>query len=701
MSITHRRRRARLVLLTVVVGAAVSAPAADAADWAHLGPFPFADPITEGRSLGMDRDGRLTSAEVSVLQVMPPVTRARLRVRDDGGPWRDELVVDAGGGRLPLRADVDVAPDGSATACITTVEGADPGNGPRGLLVTRRAPGARTWSAPQLLSTTTEAHPDVARCVAAAADGGRGAVVWGRQATTVPTAVDRRRIIEFADHGPDGAWSAIHALSNGVRDADEPAVAVDDQGATVLAWAERHAGGTTVPEADDRWSIRTATRPAGGAIGATSSLTGPADAGRSGTTPKIATGPGGRAIVTWKWAVGNVLHAWSAMRSSSGSGWEAPEEHGQAANDRTRVLDPVILSDGSAALLYERTTNNVAEDGVGLVRRPAGGAWTALAPVPGTLTVREGALRATPDGRLVALLAGKVGGDEVLRGLTWGPGAMSPTGPASDLLPPRPTPYAEVEAVGDGRGTLVAAVTGDLGDGPRHHLLVRDEGAPVIGGLDVPARVPAGLRQVLRADATDQWSALHGDTPVWDLGDGTRLIGATVQHAWTTPGPKEVTVRVRDAQGNEAVRTATVQVDATTVVHDPPREQPRVVRPKVALTQPACGRRLSAKRCRALRKRTSAWRTLRGTATSATRVEVGVARTTKRRNRVVLLRGKRFRSGTLAASRRTWVRASLRNGRWTLRLPRLAKGTYRVRVRAIGTDGKVASKLLSRTLRLR
>jgi hypothetical protein len=701
MSITHRRRRARLVLLTVVVGAAVSAPAADAADWVHLGPFPFADPITEGRSLGMDRDGRLTSAEVSVLQVMPPVTRARLRVRDDGGPWRDELVVDAGGGRLPLRADVDVAPDGSATACITTVDGSDPNVGPRSLLATRRAPGARSWSAPQVLSTTTEAHADVARCVAAAADGGRGAVIWSRQATTVPTAVDRRRIIEFADHGPDGGWSAIHALSNGVRDADEPAVAVDDQGATTVAWAERHAGGTTVPEADDRWSIRTARRPAGGAIGSTLSLTGPADAGKSGTTPKIATGPGGRAIITWKWVVGSVTHAWSSMRSSSDAPWEAPQEHGVAANDRTRILDPVVLSDGSAAALYEKTSSTPGADELGLLRRPAGGAWSPLTPVPGVFTVRDGVLRSTADGRLAAVVLGNAGGQEVLRGVAWTPGTMAPAAPPGDLLPPRPTLYGEIEAVGDGRGTLAAAVTGDLGDGVRHHLLVRDEGAPVIGGLDVPGRVPAGLRQVLRADASDQWSPLHGDTPVWDLGDGTRLIGATVQHAWTTPGPKEVTVRVRDAQGNETVRTATVQVDATTVVHDPSREQPRVVRPKVALTQPACGRRLSAKRCRALRTRASAWRTLRGTATNATRVEVGVARTTKRRNRVVLLRGKRFRSGTLAASKRTWVRATLRSGRWTLRLPRLAKGAYRVRVRAIGTDGKATSKLLTRTLRLR
>src|SRR4029453_8524429 len=58
---------------------------------------------------------------------------------------------------------------------------------------------------------------------------------------------------------------------------------------------------------------------------------------------------------------------------------------------------------------------------------------------------------------------------------------------------------------------------------------------------------------------------------VWDFGDGATANGVTVSHAWTTPGPKTVTLTVVNITGSNQMQVAAcVTVNGTSEPPPPP-----------------------------------------------------------------------------------------------------------------------------------
>jgi hypothetical protein len=127
----------------------------------------------------------------------------------------------------------------------------------------------------------------------------------------------------------------------------------------------------------------------------------------------------------------------------------------------------------------------------------------------------------------------------------------------------------------------------------------------------------------------------------------------------------------------------------------PGADAPDSLGPTVTLRAPA----------RRLRGRRSAWRTLRGTVSDAQpssgirRVEVSAFRSA-RSGRLIALDGRRFRTVERRAGLRTFTRAKLSGGRWSLRLPALKPGRWTFRARAIDRAGH-RSKLVQRRVTLR
>jgi hypothetical protein len=165
-----------------------------------------------------------------------------------------------------------------------------------------------------------------------------------------------------------------------------------------------------------------------------------------------------------------------------------------------------------------------------------------------------------------------------------------------------------------------------------------------------------------------------------------------------------VTVRGADALGNARTVTASITVAPQQPVKGGPPlgGTTDTSAPKVTLTLPTCPKRLSKKACAKRRAARSRWRTLRGTVrdtggSGVARVEVAVAR--KAGKRLYVLKGKRFVKGSTKTFVKTMARAKVRGTAWSLKMPRLARGTYKLRIRA--TDRAGNATLVTKTLKLR
>jgi Ca2+-binding RTX toxin-like protein len=155
-------------------------------------------------------------------------------------------------------------------------------------------------------------------------------------------------------------WLGAQTLSVAGQHADDPQVAVDAAGNTVVLW-KRSNGTDDVVQAADRlvgesWQ---------GAQ--TVSVTG---AGRDVQTPQLAVDPAGNAVAVWSRPVGSISTIRGAVRRAGGS-WQPEEDlsaSGQTAFQPRVVLDPR----GNAVVVWQYFGANAQA----AVRR-AGGDWEA------------------------------------------------------------------------------------------------------------------------------------------------------------------------------------------------------------------------------------------------------------------------------------------------------------------------------------
>jgi len=144
-----------------------------------------------------------------------------------------------------------------------------------------------------------------------------------------------------------------------------------------------------------------------------------------------------------------------------------------------------------------------------------------------------------------------------------------------------------------------------------------------------------------------------------------------------------VTARQSDSLGNRRTRTFPVHVDApppvSAVTQPAAAGQPPAVAPSVKLTAPRCPRKLAKSRCKAFLVKRSTWKTVRGSAANATRVELTVKR---------------------AGAKPRVVKATVRNGKWAVKVSGLKRGATTFTARGFAADG-AGSKAVAKKVRLR
>jgi hypothetical protein len=116
-----------------------------------------------------------------------------------------------------------------------------------------------------------------------------------------------------------------------------------------------------------------------------------------------------------------------------------------------------------------------------------------------------------------------------------------------------------MDDAGDGVTTFAPTAAGATGVQARGF----DATPPSIGSVTIPSSATVGQTVPFSATATDVWGPV---TLSWSFGDGGSGVGTPVEHTFTTPGSRTVTVIATDAVGNTATRSGTVTVRATAPV---------------------------------------------------------------------------------------------------------------------------------------
>jgi hypothetical protein len=306
-----------------------------------------------------------------------------------------------------------------------------------------------------------------------------------------------------------------------------------------------------------------------------------------------------------------------------------------------------------------------------LTTRGAGGTWTAPRPL-----LRDQPFEAARTGAGTIAFA-----------------VVEPTGLVGRIFDPQsglgdPTPLGDgalLAVGGDAQGDAVALTGGD-----ELRTIGYDGAGPRVTTLDVPARPVAGSSDLYSAAGVDVWSGPAREA-TWDFGDGAVEDGLTRPHAYAAGGRRAVMVRLRDGVGNETSAGATVDVGVPAPnpplpVPAPPRDvkAPRVthvfVTPRTPHGAPA----------RLLQLTLDEGGTARVVLTKQ-------ARGVRRGKRCVTRTKRRGKPCTRVLGRQT-VSKVLAGGAQRIPLPRLSKGTWRLRLVVTDAAGN-ASKPRTLTIR--
>ena len=459
-------------------------------------------------------------------------------------------------------------------------------------------PAGGSFGPPQDIGATTACFfvallgptPDVA----IDADGGAAIVYLAPGAASVPT-------VRAAIKPPGGAFGAPVDLSDDVRSADAPRVAMNPSGFAVAVW-EWDDGANDV--------IQVATRQPGGAF--QTSATPLSAAGAPAATPDVAVNEAGAAVTTWSRSNGTVdivqarvkpagTATFSPFQDLSATGAvgqdaAAPDAAIEAGGNSTVVW---TRDDGTRVRLQARNLNaaGVAAAGTGdvsgdgedalnpaLALDPAGNAVVVYGSCPaGTSTncsVRSASRPA--GGSFGAVQTISAAGDQAFSPRV----VMDAAGVATAVFSPlsstdirvlmtrRPPggTFGAVEplstggtnilpaAAVDDQGNVVAAwaqQSGGSGTPYFAQVAVYDNAAPSLDAVSVPASGTAGAGVGMAAAATDRWSPVAIN---WSFGDGGTASGGAVTHAFGAAGAFTVTVAASDAVGNAVSATRPIVI---------------------------------------------------------------------------------------------------------------------------------------------
>jgi PKD domain-containing protein len=412
------------------------------------------------------------------------------------------------------------------------------------MMVVRAAsrPAGGEWSAPVIIS----ADGGTASGAQVAIDEeGNATAAWSQVIAYAGDDVARTASLPFG-----GEWSQPVNLSDpAFAVGRSPQVALGRDGGATAVW-------TVYKSSDGPAIVQSKSRPAGGtwsdeAIDLSSD-------GGNASQVQVAVDPQDTTTVAWSYDEGadHDDFAVQAVQRVAGSEWGTPVD---LSEDRADTVFPEVALAGDA----QGNTTAVwgsYEPGGYVVRtssRATGGTWSG----PVDLTAPDGSvypwagpniqLVVDPQGDVTATWRVAAGSSDIFRmqsahrsiGGAWS--APVDLSAAGDLW----TTETAVDAQG--------YVTTIWKEQNRIRSRVFDPIAPLLGDLTVPVTGVVGQPVAMSVGPFDVWSPV---TTSWDFGDGRSGSGATVNHCYSSPGERTVTITGTDLAANATTTSRTISI---------------------------------------------------------------------------------------------------------------------------------------------
>jgi hypothetical protein len=388
----------------------------------------------------------------------------------------------------------------------------------------RTRPRGGPFSAPAPLSETGASAPQIAM-----SPSGAAAVVWLRagaiQATTREDATQHFGLpVQLSDPAATTAAAGAH-------------VAIDPAGDAVAVWTQATAG---IPRIDS------AVRPAGGEWAPFRTVT-------SGFDPDVTVAANGTATAVYY--DGTRLRSATRLPVPSFTAglWGAPDNVNEFPNFELGAPRVSVDADGTP-LVLSKPKNGAepalavkalagARDGLYLATflvRPATSAAIAVSPRGGTVTYWAAA--------------------------GWHSRARPPGGPFGPEIPGSPNGISVPGRLGvalDDEGNGVAVWQQQDAGGYTIRAAGLDAAPPALTDIAVPATAPLNTEIPMSVRTTDRWSDVKIS---WRFSDGDNGVGPEITHTFVASGTTELTIVARDAVGNAASITRTIDVPAPPVL---------------------------------------------------------------------------------------------------------------------------------------
>lgn len=699
------RRVALLLALVLALGCAWAPTVGATPDWAPATTVALPANAYPGIfEIGYQTGGIATEAYLEVPSLKPLSTVLHIGAQSPGGGYVDQLVLASTESAIPTNVQLAVAPDGAAVATWSEITGPELETSPLRYRAAYRPAGSSTWEAPFTIATDTERPKEVNSNLSPAIGPNGTATVGVQHIASGETGGFQKQFnyrLDVAVHPAGGTWST-QRISPTDQSAEALSLGIDGAGNVTAAYTLRFSEGGTNKTEDDRYTVIAQRLSAtSGTWGPMEDITG-SEITWTADALHVAVNEAGDAVLAYQYVFEgkpNNLDAWAVTRQGPHGAWTTPAQ--LVTKSPSSAPEGVGMApDGKGYVLYSFQGNSSGESCEGVVRAPAGGAFSEDRCVsPKGEDTFSGSVAFIGNDAYFAW-RGNVPGESsntVVQGARWLDSSSLPDVPVN--LEPPGLLYGFPTLRYDGQESVVAFFTDPLN---RIRAAAFDGGPPILLGASVPQTANVNQSVSFAASFVDLWSGLGAGQPTWNFGDGAPpASGGSAAHTYTKPGVYNVTLSAADAFENAT--SSSYQITVLPSASGGPGPIVDSQPPKVTLSKPSCPKRLSKSACRRRRQSHSAWQTLSGTVSDSAPssgiggVKVAIYRVQGRH--VFGLGSGHFRKTTLSKARKTFASATLGGGRWTLRLPKLAPGSYTIVVRASDRAGHTTTIKLAVTLR--
>jgi PKD domain len=346
---------------------------------------------------------------------------------------------------------------------------------------------------------------------------------------------------------PGESWQTPVNLSETNHEAYSPQLAINAHDEAVAVW-----------EFDNGsyYAAQVSARPSGGSWQAPVNLS---ETGKNAYQPHLALNDEGEALASWTLFSGGKEAIQTSGRPTAGAGWQTPVT---LAEGPLRFIDEAeqdvtIDAQGDAIAIWSQETSS-GEVVKASARSGSGGSWQTPTVLAGSGSyTQEPRVASGPHDEAIAVWVAYTGSYTAIQASTLASPAGSWTTPQD--ISQADNAYQPVVAF-NSQGDAVAAWGATNGSGSVIHATSYVAAGPLLTEVSIPSSGAVGQSLSFSVDPLDAWTSL-GSTE-WSFGDGEHEEGASITHAYASPGSYEVEVKSADVLGNVSTEKGTVVVKA-------------------------------------------------------------------------------------------------------------------------------------------